>query len=300
MRFRVLSWNCFGMAQGGLDAVLGGRAPAGERLRDPDVLSACAAADVLCMQELLSRDAQVLFDQAQRAGSMAAFRDHNRLHLGTGTARGSGLGLGVRGALAQHQLRHFDGPRTSWDRLARKGILYGRVVLGENLEVDIITTHLQSGYEPAAQAARVAQLDQVARMIEQVGSLDRPMLVVGDFNINGLRAHRDGDEYTRLRRALAAFEDLGADTDLVTFHPHPEINPLAHGSDPGGGEQRIDYVWLRQARAPERALRCQSVELVLTEPLRSLRGQSFAGVQSSRAFASDHFGLSVSFEVGAG
>lgn len=294
MRFRVTTWNCFGMAQGAYDAVLGGRAPAGERLRDPDVASVLGEADVLCMQEILSRDAEALFDRVQGDGR-ASFRDHNRLHVGTRTARGSGLGLGARGALGERQLRHFSTPSVGWDRLARKGALHGRVTLGEGVEVDVITTHLQSGYEAPAIAARMAQLAQVGRLIDEVGSPDRAMIVVGDLNINGLSACRGEDEYRRLREVLAGFDDLGSDGDHVTFHPHPDVNSLAHGSDPGGAAQRIDYVLLRPARAG--GLRCEGVEVVLREPLRQTRAPYFAGVQATRAFASDHFGLSAWFEV---
>ncbi len=296
MRFRVLTWNCFGMAQGGLDAVLGGRAPAGARLRDPHVIAECSAADVVALQEILSGDAERLFDQVKESRG-AGLRDHNRWHLRSGTARGTGLGLGVRGSVLASELQHFSGSSAGWDRLARKGMLHGRVALPDGLELDVVTSHLQSGYEQAPQQVRLAQLDQLARFVERVGSPERPMLVVGDLNINGLRPHRAEHEYQRLLAAFPGFEDAGADSDLVTFHPHPEINPLAHLSDPGAIAQRIDYLLFRPARSPRRALRCTGVDLVFTSPLEATREQRFGGVVSTRAFASDHFGLGAWFEA---
>ena len=295
MRFRVLTWNCFGMAQGGFDAVMGGRAPAGNRLSDPHVLAECAGADIVALQEILSGDAEQLFDRVK--GANAGLRDHNRWDLRSRTARGTGLGLGVRGELGESELRPFDNPSVGWDRLARKGTLHGRVTLPGGLVLDVVTTHLQSGYDVAAEQVRTAQLAQVARLVERAGSPERPMLVVGDFNINGLRPHRQSAEYRRLRDALPGFDDTGADSDLVTFHPHPDVNPLAHLSDPGAEAQRIDYIFFRPARSPSRALRCAGVDLTFTSPLEATREQHFAGVRSSRAFASDHFGLGAWFEV---
>jgi endonuclease/exonuclease/phosphatase family metal-dependent hydrolase len=295
----VITWNCFGMAQGALDAVLGRRAPASLRLQDPHILAQCAAGDIFCMQEILSQDAEQLFDRIVATGKVAGFRDDNRLHLGSRTARGSGLGLGVRGALDSPSLRTFTGPRSSWDKLARKGTLFSRVTLPGGFSIDVITTHLQAGYEPEAAVARAAQLDQLGRLIAEISSPDRPLIVAGDFNIDGLAAARKEHEYERLRATLDGFEDTGAATDLVTFHPHPEFNSLAHGSDPGGRVQRLDYVFFRPARHGHAPVRCVGVRRVLDTPLAATNLQDFAGLRSSQAYASDHFGVAADFEIGA-
>lgn len=298
MRFRVITWNCFGMAQGALDAVLGRRAPASLRLSDPHIVSECMAGDIFCMQEILSQDAERLFDRMVTAGKAAGFRDDNRLHLRSRTARGSGLGLGVQGELGPPSLHTFTGPASSWDKLARKGALFSRVTLARGFALDVITTHLQAGYEPAAAVARAAQLDQLGRLIAEVGSPDRPLVVAGDFNIDGLVPVRAEPEYALLRSTLAGFEDTGAASDLVTFHPHPEFNSLAHGSDPGGRVQRLDYVFFRPARHGRAPVRCVGVRRVLDAPLAGTPSQTFAGRRSPLAYASDHFGLAADFEVG--
>ncbi len=297
MRFRVITWNCFGMAQGALDAVIGRRAPASLRLQDPHISAECMAGDIFCMQEILSQDAEKLFDRMVASSQVAGFRDDNRLHLRTRTARGSGLGLGVRGELSAPSLHTFTGPRSSWDKLARKGALFSRVTLARGFAVDVITTHLQAGYEPAAAVARAAQLDQLGRLIAEVSSPERPLIIAGDFNIDGLAQVRAEREYERLRATLAGFEDTGAETDLVTFHPHPEFNSLAHGSDPGGRVQRLDYVFFRPAQHGSAPVRCVGVRRVLDQPLQATREQDFAGLRSPLAYASDHFGVAADFEV---
>src|SRR5688572_21220454 len=104
MEFRVSTWNCFGMGQG-LDAVLAARAPHNARFRDESVVSECAAPDLLCLQELLSRDAQLFFDGL---GHASTYRDDNRVHLRSRTMRGSGLGIGSRRSLMNATLGVFD------------------------------------------------------------------------------------------------------------------------------------------------------------------------------------------------
>src|SRR5687768_666019 len=63
VRFKLGTWNCFGMARKALDAITGIRAPAPRRLQHDHVLSSCASADVFCVQELFSRDAEDFFDK---------------------------------------------------------------------------------------------------------------------------------------------------------------------------------------------------------------------------------------------
>ncbi len=67
----------------GLGAVTARRAPFGARLRHDDVLTECASADVLCVQELFSRDAQLFFDGVGQGTFTARFRDDNRVRFTT-------------------------------------------------------------------------------------------------------------------------------------------------------------------------------------------------------------------------
>jgi hypothetical protein len=58
------------------------------------VIQECADSDVLCVQELLSRDSQRFFDGLVTKYFPFAVRDHNR--FGFISLRGSGLGVGTR------------------------------------------------------------------------------------------------------------------------------------------------------------------------------------------------------------
>lgn len=288
MQFRLGTWNCFGMGQGAFDAITALRAPARARYRHEDVHAACAAPDVLCVQELLSHDAQSFFDGLGRAFD-ALFRDHNRPRLRPATLRGTGLGIASRKPLAETGVRHYRPPHVGWDRFARKGTLHTRVALDDGPTIDLVNTHLQAGYDDGAIAVRAAQLEELSSLVAEVGDEARPFIVCGDFNIDGREAARGDAEYKRLTAALEGFEDLGAKDDLTTYEPHPETNALAHAFEPGGKPQRIDYVMLRQARGGR--LAHARTERILDRPLAGAAGEA-------REFASDHFGLCSTFEYG--
>ncbi len=272
----------------GLDAVTHMRAPFGDRFRCEEVIRACAATDVFCVQELLSREAQRFFDGLGAAHFLASIRDDNRPRFGDGSVRGSGLGIGARASFDRTLLRNFPGERVGWDRLARKGALYAQLVLDPNVRIDLVTAHLQAGYDERAGRVRAAQLAHLKAMIEEVGSPERPFVVCGDFNIDGLASSRGTPAYQMLRAALPGFEDLGAGEDLATFHPKPDGNGLAHAFEPNGADQRIDYIFFRPARRGDRLV-VKSLQRILDAPLSTARLGDCPG------WASDHYGLTATF-----
>lgn len=274
----IATWNCFGQGQGFVDAVTAWRAPHAARLHDDEVKTTLGEPHLVCVQEVLSRDAETFFDGL---GTLRV-RDTNEAHLRTATMRGSGLGIAGRLPLDTFTIEPFATSAVGWDRLARKGTLHARVRV-QGLEVDVLTGHLQSGYDAASIRVRAQQIAELARRVEQLGSEERPFIISGDFNVCGLSGGRD--EYAMLRRALPAFEDLGAGDDLPTFDPHPERNSLAHEVEPGVPAQRIDYLLVRSPRRGAR-VRARHVRRILDRPLRAHHPS-----RGKHAFASDHFGL---------
>jgi endonuclease/exonuclease/phosphatase family metal-dependent hydrolase len=285
------------MARNALDALTGIRAPEPLRLQHDQVVNTCASAEVFCVQELFSRDAQDFFDRVCKNPApdrrFAFVRDHNRLHLRSATVRGTGLGIRSLGALRHSRYHHFRAS-SGWDRLARKGLLHVRVALNDAIELDVVTVHLQAGEDRAAEAVRQTQLAEVSRFIAEVGSHERACIVCGDFNIDGLAGARESAEYKALTATLAGFVDLGARDDHATFDPAPHGNSLAFAFEPEGKRQRLDYIFLRLPHAAAYSIACNGVSLFLHEPLTTL-------VLGSRtaAFASDHFGLVADFECKA-
>lgn len=293
MNFSIATWNCFGMGQSVIDVITYLRAPFGKRFSSPEVIDECSSANVLCVQELLSRASQVFFDNLVRRYFPFALRDHNR--FGLLSLRGSGLGIAARepateGAKTrklQSRFLPFRSRGTSWDKYARKGALYAQFEYADRL-VDVMTVHLQSGMDAASSAVRAAQLAELAEWIKWLGSSGRPFIVCGDFNIQGMAADRESAEYKTLTAALGGFTDLGAESDLPTYHPHPEGNPLAHAFEAEGEPMRIDYIFLRPAETGQ-AFTPSGFRRILDRPLSGLTGLG--------AWASDHYGLVATFEV---
>jgi endonuclease/exonuclease/phosphatase family metal-dependent hydrolase len=278
----IATWNCFGMAQTALDALTAGPAPHGARLQNLQLRRTLSGPHLVCIQEVMSRQAEAFFDGlgAERV------RDPNGPRLRPVTMRGSGLGIAGRLAFQHRTSQIFDSPRSGWDRLARKGTLHVRVHL-EGLELDIINVHLQAGYDAQAIAIRTQQIGELARRVEQLGHEARTFVICGDFNVCGLG--KKGEDYAQLRRALAGFEDLGGHADLPTFDPHPERNHLAHLLEPASPCQRLDYIFLR-------APRTSGAQVTVTEVSRILDQRLDAG-GGTPMFASDHFGLAATIEI---
>ncbi len=288
----VGTWNCFGQAQSAIDA-LAFRAPYGDRLLHEELPRTLAEAHVVCVQELFSRDAERFFG---RLGDRRV-RDDNAPSLRSATLRGSGLGVAARGvSLSSPTIERFSGAQVGWDRLARKGTMHVRVAL-DGLEIDVLTAHLQAGWDAAASKVRLQQIGELARRVRQHGSPDRPFVLCGDFNVCGLGGN--GVEYVALRGALAGFEDLGAAEDLATFDPHPDRNTLAHDNEPELPRMRLDYVFFRPARGlPFRVRKLARLFDRPIEGITALRSMRH-GRPLARAFASDHFGLAATIELGA-
>jgi endonuclease/exonuclease/phosphatase family metal-dependent hydrolase len=278
--FSLLTWNVFGAAQG-LGAFLRWEGiPDGARLTHPDVRAAAARADVVCLQEVWLREAAEYFHGIDLPYKT---RDTNEKTLVPLKLGGSGLAVASRFPITLRKLTVFDGPLAGADRFARKGVMHVRLALPGDVELDVFTTHMQSGYGDAARRARAAQLAQIADEVARQGSPERPAILCGDLNVCGLGERRSG-EYAQIAERFPDFIDLGAAEDLATYHPHPEVNALAHRHEPGAPEQRLDYVLFR----PDRGGRLAAVRLarVLDAPL-----------ASDGLFPSDHFGLEARFEV---
>jgi hypothetical protein len=109
------------------------------------------------------------------------------------------------------------------DCWASKGFLRVRMVTDEGIEIDVYNTHLDSGSSPGSVASRRAQLEELARAIEE-DSPGRPLILGGDLN---LASDRAGD-----REDLAGFR---ARLGLAETGAGPEHR----------GWRGYDHLWIR-------------------------------------------------------
>ncbi len=272
-----MTWNGFGAGQsvGAFFRWKGVADP--HRFDHPQLLEAVRDVDVLCVQEIFLSEAESFFERLPHPHKI---RDHNRTRLYPLSFTGSGLGVASRLPFTRRRMREFGPPHAGPDRFARKGMLHVRVRLNEDVSVDVISCHLQAGLGKRASRIRRSQLAEVRRFVDEVRHPAGAVVVCGDLNVDGSAAGGRA-EYAELVRALDGFVDLGAEADWATFHPHPEINPLAHRFYASEGPQRLDYVLFRRGDAP---LEIVDVQRALDRPLLPLNGES-------STFASDHFAL---------
>jgi endonuclease/exonuclease/phosphatase family metal-dependent hydrolase len=200
---------------------------------------------VLCMQEVWLSDVVEFFDGLPQRHKV---RCRNEASWMPPTVAGSGLGIATKFPIVQSSERLFLGPKVHAERVARKGMLHARLQVSSSAQVDLVTTHLQSGYGGAALQVRGAQLEELAAFVAEVGSLERDIFVCGDLNICGLAQVRSL-EYQSLRTHFGAFQDMFAASDEPTFDP--QHNSLAQRAEPNAPVQRLDYMLFRAARVPQ-------------------------------------------------
>ena len=279
MDLRLLTWNSFGAAQDALSFLRWRGVPDAHRFDHPLVHEVAARADVLCMQEVYLSEAERFFDAL---GHDHKLRDSNAMRFRPLSVAGSGLGVASRLPISRHGRRTFSPPHTSAERFARKGMLHARVRVGDAY-VDIVNTHMQSGMGVLSRVIRKRQLTELRRFVEDVGSPGVPMIVCGDFNIDGLAKNR-ATEYAELVRALPEFVDLGAAADHVTFDS--EHNLLARRHYPEEPPQRLDYTLVSD---PSGKLEIVAIERVFHVALESAFG--------APTFASDHYAMETRLRV---
>lgn len=282
----VATFNCFGVAMD-LKAVLRRRGPPdAHRLAHPEVRQSLAGADLVCMQEVWIPEAVELFDELDHPHKV---QDANGWRLWPFTIAGSGLGIASRFPVVSQVCAPYRCGGAHSDQLARKGWIHTRLHLGEDEtnELDLFTTHLQASTGAAARRVRACQLRELRSAVDELGAEDRPALIGGDLNIDGMRAARDG-EYSSLVEIFNDFTDLGAGADEPTLCPRADLNELAHRYWSAEPNQRIDYLLYR---GPQPSwIDVESVSRILDQRLTAHGGPA--------TYASDHFGLAVRFRIG--
>lgn len=281
--FSLLTFNAFGTARGAISFLRWRGIEDAERLLHPAVHALVAETTVACFQEIFLAEAEEFFARLPHA---ERHQDPNRSELRPLTFGGSGLAIASHLRRLEGSVERYAPPHTHAERFARKGLMHARLALDEGgRAVDVVTTHLQAGHNPAARAVRMRQLAQLGAFVAAVGSEERAMIVCGDFNVDALA--EPPEEYRALVDALPGFVDLGAAENAPTFAPRADMNPLAHRFDAHEPVQRIDHVFFRAPR--DASVVAEGVERIFDAPLPSPRVLPL--------FASDHYGLRARFRV---
>jgi endonuclease/exonuclease/phosphatase family metal-dependent hydrolase len=127
---------------------------------------------------------------------------------------------------------HIYQARANEDSLAAKGVLHARVQTGPNPsdQLDVFVTHLQSGDDDA----QLSQIHELAIFMAEHTNPNRPALLLGDFNIDGLTVKQSEPAYSYLINTLGLLKsgvmlnDIGKNLSTGTNEKRDE---------------RIDYIF---------------------------------------------------------
>jgi endonuclease/exonuclease/phosphatase family metal-dependent hydrolase len=128
-------------------------------------------------------------------------------------------GLRVNGGvsiLSRHPIEEwsatpFEQCHGEWnDCLATKGFVWARIRISDQLKVNVLATHLNSGGSEQARQVRRSQLRRIREFMRNSPSVARwPTLLMGDLNINGLRWSARDPKSGELSEYAATMNFLG-------------------------------------------------------------------------------------------
>lgn len=283
--------------------------------------------DVLVFNESFEHDAV-----AALANSLRERFPHQVLSqpAASGLRVNGGVSLLSPHPIEQWRAVPFDDCIGKWnDCLANKGFVWALLDLGDNLKLNVLATHLNSGGGYKARRVRRKQLAQIRDFMHAQPSTARwPTLLLGDLNINGLRyeaRYPDSDALTEYARAMALLgntcQACKDESCRATCNPHPTdtfrarhgpwtfdapgtraantylclyetLQPCASPDDADAWRtrQRIDYI-LDFGPAPDAGDRALALELEQVHTL------DFATDTCDTNFLSDHRAVEAHFAV---
>lgn len=151
-----------------------------------------------------------------------------------------------------HTYLHFSKPEERGikaDGFVTKGVLHARIATtvdrDPNFAIDLFVTHLES-QDPTA---RAEQYIEFADFVKQYSSLDRPVILMGDFNTRGDQEHLDRKD-SAYHRLTGLIQEALPETPLVDLW-------TTLGKGPGGtsdqlvesGGSRIDYIFTMNSKS---------------------------------------------------
>ena len=260
----VLSYNAWA-----LPVPLPGMARRARLPRMPAALSA-EGADIIALQEA--------FDVRFRAFVTSYFAQTHPIHRSTPCQRsiarlvradcvGGLLTLTrfpvVRQRFQAHALT--EGMRSD-ERLGGKGIMVSTLETPIGA-IDVVNLHLYAGRDAADEAQRLIQVRDLATALEAHGSLDRPLVLLGDLNVVHSSLASDGapsPAFAFLLDSLGFF-DVAPASAGTRFTYDAETNPYADlWYNRFEGRQIFDYIMVRLP--PGFELEVGRGHLVLTGP----------------------------------
>lgn len=217
---------------------------------------------------------------------------------------GGGLMIVSKYPIVDRQEIIFD---RGWDadRFVTKGVLYAKVQVGASF-VHVFNTHLQAsyGYEfdfvnNPYMHPRQKQIKRMTAFIERITEKDNyPIMIMGDFNVNGRAAPDDGADSTEYVDMVESLRSQQYEVVDVLKEHNGGKHPITYGGKgvlpgqkPKTGGQRLDFIFeLKKNPSPHHMQYKLSGGAVV--PFQTSGSEPFT-------YISDHYAQKVTMEITA-
>jgi len=160
--------------------------------------------------------------------------------------------------------KHFSKPEKYGfraDGFAAKGAIHARIALSKETPgrtVDLYVTHL----EARDGDLRPLQFKELAAFIKETSDLNRPMILMGDLNTQGMTKFRDdpNSQYSQLCAELNGARPNGGVIDVWTELKADELGGTTEQESTEIGK-RIDYIFVGNPKSPGPQLVPKSIEV---------------------------------------
>lgn len=164
---------------------------------------------------------------------------------------------------------------------AKKGIMYMKIELSKGIEVDIFNHHTQA-YDYNQQIRKI-QLEQLKAFVDSKNDGSIPVIIAGDFNING-----NGEEYPIIKEIFPRMKDVWHE-----LYPNKLGNtwdPIKNywasiDADLNAVAERLDYILIRDGKNYKWQI--NETQIVFDQELPWNSGLGF----DKYVLASDHYGV---------
>lgn len=202
-----------------------------------------------------------------------------------------GLASVLKSRITERDFLNFKHSGSGPDWFSGKGVMLTR---GESAAgpIDFYNTHLQASAGESEQRTRLAQIGEIVEFMKKHSSVDTPVVLAGDMNIDGMNTA--GTDYRDMMECLATFRPV-QDANLASGKA-----PLSTyiGKSPSWKDTRLDYIFLFNPVQGEHCLEVAGFDhLAFQTPPSTAYCTVPGGEEPKKCSLSDHGGIKADFRT---
>lgn len=154
-------------------------------------------ADIVALQESWQREA--VTSLVDRSGEALPYRVLSKPRAAFFKNVSGGLSILSRWPIEDVRTLRFDTCHGE-DCLATKGAIHAVIRVTGTSRINVVNTHLDAGDANGDRRARARQIEQLRDFVADIDRNTGPVVLLGDFNVDGIAAHEEfGDLLTQIR-----------------------------------------------------------------------------------------------------